>query len=129
MNFLSKNKDVGYPQKIFEIGKAIFIKNNLPEESEKLCFGFADKNVTFTDSKQALIYLLNSFGVEDKNIKFKEIENPSFISGRCSEVFVKNKSIGILGEIHPGVLERWKLLMPVCVFEIDLEELFSLVED
>ena len=56
-----------------------------------------------------------------KNIEFEEIEHPSFISGRVAKIVENGKEIGILGEIHPIVLENFKVYMPVAAFEISLE--------
>ncbi|MEM7826015.1 MAG: hypothetical protein QW451_00060, partial [Candidatus Aenigmatarchaeota archaeon] len=47
-------------------------------------------------------------------------EHPSFIEGRTAKILVEGKKVGIIGEIHPSVLENWKLEMPVAAFEIDL---------
>ncbi|MBU4124148.1 MAG: hypothetical protein KKI14_01640, partial [Nanoarchaeota archaeon] len=49
--------------------------------------------------------------------------HPSFIDTRCGEIFTNNVSIGFFGEIHPMVLEAFKIEKPVIVFEINLEGL------
>ena len=58
------------------------------------------------------------------NIKYeiKEAENPSFIEGRCGEIIVNKKSIGIIGEILPIILKNNKIKMPVASLEINIEE-------
>ena len=59
------------------------------------------------------------------NIKYEiiEKENPSFIEGRCGEILIKNKPIGILGEINPCFLKNNKIKMPVSSLELDIEKL------
>ena len=42
-----------------------------------------------------------------------------------AELFFNGIRIGFLGEVHPKVLRNWKIKMPVALFEIGLEELFS----
>jgi phenylalanyl-tRNA synthetase beta subunit len=34
--------------------------------------------------------------------------------------------VGIIGEIHPQVLENWKLEDPVAAMELDLSQLFRM---
>ena len=59
--------------------------------------------------------------------EFKEVESfPNwFIDGRVAEIFLEGKSLGFLGEIHPKILKNWKIKMPLALFEIELEEIFS----
>jgi phenylalanyl-tRNA synthetase beta chain len=33
------------------------------------------------------------------------------------------KQVGVIGELHPEVLERWQISVPAVAFEIDLTEL------
>ena len=52
--------------------------------------------------------------------------HPSYIEGRTAEIIVNDKSVGIIGEIHPQVLNNWKLEKPVVAFEITLDEIFNM---
>jgi len=56
--------------------------------------------------------------------KLKEAENPSFISGRCGEILVDGKNVGIFGEVSPGVITDFGLDYPVAAAEIDMHALF-----
>ena len=44
----------------------------------------------------------------------------AFAEGRTAEVFVKDQSIGYLGEIRPSALAAFGLDVPVAGYEIDL---------
>ncbi len=46
--------------------------------------------------------------------------NHFFIDGRCADVIVDDRSVGVLGEIRPFALENFRLRMPVSAFEIDI---------
>jgi len=118
----SENKNSEYPQKIFEAGKIFDLKNNELVEKENLTVAITPGN--FTDIKQVLEYL---FRMLDLKIELKENSNSPqyFIDGRNAEVFMKGKSIGFIGEIHPKILKNWKIKMPVALFEISLEETFE----
>jgi phenylalanyl-tRNA synthetase beta chain len=55
--------------------------------------------------------------------KIKETLHSSFIEGRIGKVLVNGEEVGIIGEIHPLVLERWKLENPAAAFEINLDKI------
>ena len=52
-------------------------------------------------------------------------EDPRFISGRCAQIVVDGKVIGIFGEVHPQVLESWACSVPAVMCEIDLDCLIN----
>ncbi|MEK9172348.1 MAG: phenylalanine--tRNA ligase subunit beta, partial [Nitrospirota bacterium] len=51
------------------------------------------------------------------------IEHPSFIEGRVARIEFAGKPIGLIGELHPEVLERWQITMPCSMFELTLDPL------
>ncbi|MEM5883102.1 MAG: phenylalanine--tRNA ligase subunit beta, partial [Candidatus Aenigmatarchaeota archaeon] len=121
LDFLSSNKHVEYPQKIFEIGNCVFIdetKERKTREIRKLACAVSDTKASYEDISSFLDSLFSSFGI---SYKLKKIEHESFIPGRVAGIFVENKQVGFLGEVHPLVLENWNLEMPVAAFEIEIE--------
>ena len=124
---LTENQHNEYPQNIFEIGR-VFEHDAAQEtgikETEHLSIALCHETADFTEIRQILEAFLSSLGLE---FTVKESKRPSFIQGRIGEVLVKNKKIGIIGEIHPQVLTNWSLQVPVVALELDLEELFELV--
>ena len=120
LKILSENVDVEYPQKIFELGKVFEIDKEI-SETEKLSAAITPGN--FTEIKQTIEYLFRMINLE---IKFEEVEKipAHFIDGRCSNIKLDDKIIGLIGEIHPKILKNWHLKMPVALFEISLEEIF-----
>jgi len=123
LKILSENVDSEYPQKIFEIGR-IFEQDNDKNtiEKEKLSCALAPGN--FTEIKQILEYLGKMLMV---NIKLQELETPPahLIEGRAANIYLDDKLIGELGEIHPKILKNWRIKMPVALFELDLQEIFK----
>ncbi|MCL5018353.1 MAG: phenylalanine--tRNA ligase subunit beta [Candidatus Pacearchaeota archaeon] len=119
LKIFSENVDSEYPQKIFEMGK-IF---NDYKEKENLALAVAPAN--FTEVRQILEYLSRMLNLEIKVSEPKDKIPNWFIDGRCAEIFLDNKPIGFLGEIHPKILKNWKIKMPVALFEISLEEVFK----
>ncbi|MCG3259689.1 MAG: hypothetical protein H7644_08085, partial [Candidatus Heimdallarchaeota archaeon] len=46
--------------------------------------------------------------------------------GRCGLILIENKKCGIIGEIHPSILENNQIWVPVVGFEIELPLIPSL---
>ena len=95
------------------------------EEKEKLALVIAKSDATFSDAKQALEAVLRVFNTK---IILKETQHSSFIDGRCANILVKRKSIGIIGELHPAVMDNFGIEMPVVAFELDVECLNELIK-
>jgi phenylalanyl-tRNA synthetase beta chain len=121
LEFLFKNKDKEFPQKIFEIGNCVNIEARKAIDRLKTGFAISHAKTNFTEIRQSAEFLLKNLGI--LNIKIERFSNERFIEGRCGKIFADKKEIGILGEINPAVLENWGLNTPVSAFEIDVTEL------
>jgi len=120
MEFYSNNQHVEYPQKIFEIGDVVLIdekQETKARDVRKMAATIADSKVDYYDILAVLDEFMNS---QRKKYKLRKVKHSSFIEGRVAEIFVENKVVGIIGEMHPQVLENWKLEMPIAAFEIEL---------
>lgn len=122
LSFLAKNKKARYPQKIFEIGTCIKIKDKKTKDIRRIAVAISHKDASYTEAKQALDYLLRHLGL---SYTIKETSHDSFIPGRVGRVSVKGKDVAYIGEIHPKVLRAFGLNMPVAVVELNLSALFS----
>ncbi|MBW3020986.1 phenylalanine--tRNA ligase subunit beta, partial [Candidatus Woesearchaeota archaeon] len=94
------------------------------KEVENLAVTICDEKTDFTEIKQVLDFLMR---MVDKEFSLEELEHPSYISGRCGKVIVEGKEIGLIGEMHPQVLENWQVPNPVGSLEINLRELFNII--
>jgi phenylalanyl-tRNA synthetase beta chain len=66
----------------------------------------------------ALFYYL------DRNYRLEPIQHPSFLDGRAGQIVLDGGGVlGVIGEIHPEVLERWQITVPAVAFELDLTKL------
>jgi len=123
VEFLSHNTHVEYPQRIYEVGYTTVFdekKENKTKDVQKLACAIAHANANFTETKAVLDALFLNLGLK---YDIEEDKHESFIDGRIGKILVRNKEIGVIGEIHPKVLETWKLENPVSAFEIELENL------
>jgi phenylalanyl-tRNA synthetase beta chain len=123
MEFLGNNQSVEFPQKVFELGKVTLWDETMEtktRDEKRLAAATTHPNASFSEIKSALDTFLMNFGVD---WRIKETVNPSFLEGRVGAVMVGDKAIGVLGEVHPSVLESWKLENPVAAFEICVQEI------
>jgi phenylalanyl-tRNA synthetase beta chain len=126
MEFLSHNLHVEYPQKIFELGTVTLLdgKNETKtKDEEKLAAVIVHASAGFSEIKSALDAFFMNFGLE---WQIKEAKHQSFIDGRVGTVVVNGRNVGIVGEIHPKVLEAWKLENPAAAFELNIGKIVKM---
>jgi phenylalanyl-tRNA synthetase beta chain len=124
MQNLMDNRHESFPQRLFEVSDVIAV--NLRAESRcdrrlhvagVVCYAGAN----FTEMKSVVEALLWNLNL--KKWQIKAVVHPSFLEGRVASVSFGKTRIGLLGEIHPQVLNNFELENPVAAFEIDLEGL------
>jgi len=123
LEFFSKNKHREFPQKIFEIGDAVLIDEKAETKTSdirKLAAAISNTTVGYEEISGILDALFSNLGI---GYSLKKKDKPSFIKGRCAVIFVGGKESGVIGEIHPLVLNRWGIDNPVVAMEINLEAL------
>ncbi len=55
--------------------------------------------------------------------QLEPLQHPSFLEGRAGLILSQGKRVGLIGEIHPEVLERWQIAVPAVAFEVDVTQL------
>ena len=123
MELLSCNTHVEYPQRIFEVGYCVVPDKrveNYALDHLKLTGVDADTNTSFSKIASVLKSLTSNLGFE---AKIEETDHASFIQGRAGRIVIDNAEAGIIGEVHPAVLEAWGLEVPVSAFELDVMHL------
>ena len=127
MEILSNNKHHEYPQKIFTIG-TIFKKNDKfetnIEENQRLAVAIASEKTDYTAIRQVLDYLFRCMGLKYEII---EAEHNSFIEGRVGRALISGKKVAYIGEINPRIITNWQLEIPVTTFELNLTELYRII--
>jgi phenylalanyl-tRNA synthetase beta chain len=122
MEFLGNNQSVEFPQRIFELGTVTLLddtRETKTRDEEWLAAATTHPTASFSEIKSALDAFFMNWGV---NWQIKATSHPSFIEGRVGAVTVNGVNVGVLGEIHPQVLESWKLENPVAAFEINMHK-------
>ena len=123
LNSLSYNVHEEYPQKLFEIGKVFQCSNGI-NEYWSLGVVVAHNNSGYTEAKAILQTLLKTgFG---KTAVTKATTHPMFINGRCANINVDDKYLGIIGEITPLAIDNFKIRVPVVAFELNLSSFLQI---
>ncbi len=82
----------------------------------------------FYDLKGVVESLLETALVE--NIAWQaDAGEPYLHPGKSCSVFCGEKKLGVLGEVHPGVLDNYDIDEPVFVFELNVEALLESASD
>ncbi|MGQ9478919.1 MAG: phenylalanine--tRNA ligase subunit beta [Thermoproteota archaeon] len=115
---LSYNKHEKYPQKIFETGPVVKIVNGSVSIRLSLAGVSAHSSASFSEAKAVVLSILRNLGFEKP--MFEESNDPLFISGRVANVIYGSRTIGVLGEVNPEILEMNVLENSVAGFELEL---------
>ncbi|MGM0471428.1 MAG: phenylalanine--tRNA ligase subunit beta [Bacillota bacterium] len=122
---------------IFELSKGFFATDNrLPEEKKLLAGAIMREASTeewnldagnFFRAKGKLERYFAELNISDYD--FVAAECPTFHPGRTAEIRVAGAKLGILGELHPDVIEEYDLLDRTVLFELDFSLLLNQVSD
>ena len=117
LKILNENRHHSLPQKIFELG--IITDENF-KNKRHLAYLKIDAKASFTESKSITDAIMRETGLD---FQIKDKNHPGFIKGRCASIIIKNKEIGLFGELHPKTINNFNLEYPIIALEIDLENL------
>ncbi len=120
---------------VFEMGNEYIPVEGevLPNEPVRLGFGFYDTTdkADFYTLKGMADGLLNAVGAEEAeyerpgdDCEFAEVS--AFHPGRCAVIKVDGKQIGIIGELHPKVMENYGIEARTYIGKINIPELMEL---
>jgi phenylalanyl-tRNA synthetase beta chain len=126
---LSHNIHEEYPQELFEIGKVFQMTDSL-NELWNVGVVIAHNLANYTEAKSVVQELVKGcFGPKyAKAISTPAGYNGMFMEGRCADINFNEKKIGIIGEITPGTIEKFKLRVPVAAFELNLSSLLKIAQ-
>ena len=121
-NFAFKNKGV----KLYEIGK-IYLPvegEKLPNEPKRMIFGTYGEHENFFTLKGEVDALLEQLNVHPATY-VADTKNPSYHPGRCADIMIDGKKLGVIGQIHPLVAEGYGISGEVYVAELNFTGLQS----
>lgn len=116
---LSINRTHEYPQQFFELGTVFSSAKEGVVESQHLAIVLAG-DADYTRSRQVVELLLRALGV---TAVFQPVQDARFLAGRCAAIIVREKHIGVVGELAPQALSAAQVPVPTAGCEIDLDYL------
>jgi phenylalanyl-tRNA synthetase beta chain len=118
--------------RVFEMAR-VFLKTatgevEQPEKLAGLAYGtrFAEQwsyqaeKVDFFDVKADIEVLFSP-----RQLTLRRAAHPALHPGRCAEVLLDGKVVGILGELHPQWVQKYDLVAAPIYFELDLQPLLA----
>ena len=118
VELLKYNRHEAMPQRIFEAGDVVVgMRNRL-----KLAACITHSRANFAEIRSVVQAVMHELDLE---WDVEKSDDGAFIKGRRADIVVNGKRVGVFGELHLGVLERFEITMPVVGFELDLSELFD----
>ena len=114
-----------YPHRLFEVGEIA-----VPDPDAELgsmtvmALGalIAHANANFSEIHSHVDLLLYYLNVP---YTLESLAHPSFLDGRAGQILVGGRRVGMIGELHPEVLEQWQVGMPAVAFEVNLDRLLE----
>ncbi len=115
--------------RLFELSRVFYgdDANSQPVKLSGLCYGkksnyhWINGNATFNfyDIKGDVEAIFQGLP-----LKFTTYEdNPLFHSGRCAKIYLANKEVGVVGQIHPKIVQDFRLDYSPYVFEVDIDSI------
>ncbi|QQR92310.1 MAG: phenylalanine--tRNA ligase subunit beta [Candidatus Iainarchaeum archaeon] len=120
MRALLANRSKRLPFKLFEVGHVIVVDAKTDTGTRtrsKLCVVLAHATSSFTEMKAIAEAIARQIGVQ---ATYSTEKLPGFIEGRTAKMQV-GKLGGFMGEMHPEILQRLGIQVPVTILEMDLE--------
>ncbi len=127
MKNLAVSKHHVFPQRMFEVSDVIKRNKNSETYTERrinLAAVSSHTTANFTEMKSYLESLLANLGFTNWTVK--ETNHPSFLRGRVATFSIDDSELGVVGEIHPEVLNNFELENPVGAFEINLQQIVKI---
>mgnify|MGYP000869332441 CR=1 FL=1 len=112
--------------RLFEIGKVYIPEgdiNKLPLEKNIITIGMYGK-VNYFSLKGVVENILEALNIERFSFE-RESDNLTFHPGKTASLYIKRDFAGILGEIHPGVLDNYRIDEKCYVAELNLDVLYK----
>jgi phenylalanyl-tRNA synthetase beta chain len=114
-----------YPHRLFEVGE-VAIPDRAHDLGSQTILSLgtviAHATANFSEIHSALDLLLYYL---DMSYKLEPVNHPSFLDGRAGQIVSNDQPIGVIGELHPEVLEQWQVTMPTVAFELAVDRLLG----
>lgn len=98
--------------------------DGLPDEPVRIAIAVYGQNVDFYTIKGLCEALLSSVGIT--GVRCEAVtDDPTFHPGRCAKLTYNGAALGVIGGLHPEVIENYSFDTPVYGAELDFEAIFD----
>ena len=106
--------------KLYELAKVYLPVEGqtLPDEPKHLVLGTYSEGEDFFTLKGEIDAILDQLNVHPATY-IADTKNPSYHPGRCADIVIDGKKMGVIGQIHPLVAETYGIGGEVYVAELD----------
>ena len=98
-------------------------EGKLPDERLRLICGMYGSDTDFFTAKGIAEDLLASLGVTDWGIA-AFADDPAYHPGRCAKLTMDGEELGVIGELHPKVMENYGMDCRAVSFTLDVDTMF-----
>ena len=120
LNVEAKSSKSLYPHNVFEVGE-VALRDDADAQGcatqSRVAAMIAHAEANFSEMGSVLTYLAHVMGW---SLSLQPAKNGLFIEGRCGEILIDGKIVGVIGEVHPEILDKWNIKMPTTLFEVNL---------
>jgi phenylalanyl-tRNA synthetase beta chain len=145
LNVVERNARLRDGLAFFEIGSVFVPKSGdpstgsgqaLPDEPRRLVIALSGKRyesawdarvgdrMDYYDLKGVIEALMEALHLD---VTYAPAEHPSFHPGKCAALLTDSTPLGVFGELHPLVQEKYDFISPVLAADLDLEAIFAAV--
>ncbi len=114
-----------YPHRMFEVGEVAVPDKAVDVGSRTVTVlgaVMAHAGAHFSEIHSCLDLLLYYL---DRPFTLEPVAHPSFLDGRAGQIVSGGRVIGLLGELHPEVLEQWQIGVPAVALELEIDRLLD----
>ena len=128
LEILARNYSFRNPSaRLYELGRTYFKRpDGLADEPKVLSLGAYGEGYDFFTLKGAVETVLDGLRIPAARYA-ADRENPSYHPGRCARVYVGDKCLGTLGQIHPHVAANYGVDCELYAAELDFAALLSVM--
>ena len=123
-NYNYRNQNV----KLYEVGR-IYLpggEDGLAIENKVLSMGAYGDDMDFFTLKGAVEAILKDLRAQGVRFEVPCVTNPSYHPGRVADVYVGDRRIGVLGQVHPLVAKSYGVDAEFYCAELDFEQLLHM---
>lgn len=128
---MGANKDAPVPARLFEVGDVVLLDETRDvgaRNARRLLVLYSDKKSGLEVVHGVLDRIMVVTGAAkggDAGYEMVESDEATFFPGRQARVARGGKDVGVLGIVHPDVLQKFDIVNPCSILELDLEPLLD----